>query len=280
MSLLELDPVEHRQVGRDPREISPMRALRERLGLSRAALGRLAGVTQSSVQKVEDFDRDHTKAGRHLLETLVTVPIKPWSEFATIIIDGEVARVRLGGDRASGLFAIVDVCDVERIINYSWYGQPASWPVGKFYAVGTVDGKSVPLHRYLVAAKSGQLVDHWNGDTLNCRRSNLRVCTHTQNSSNRRKYSTSSSHYKGVHWAENCGAWRVRITCCGIKYDLGIFVCEEDAAVAYDDAAVILHGRFAHLNFPFRDAREMSDEQRAAAVERLARARAEKVKAS
>ena len=91
-------------------------------------------------------------------------------------------------------------------------------------------------------------VDHWDGDGLNNRRSNLREVTHAQNMGNARKQYGCSSQYKGVYWGGK--KWQAQIGVNhGTRY-LGRFVNEEDAARAYDAAALEAWGEFARLNFP------------------------------
>jgi hypothetical protein len=92
-------------------------------------------------------------------------------------------------------------------------------------------------------------VDHINGNGLDNRKSNLRICTHQQNCENSRKRKKSFSKYKGVYWSKNAKKWVAQITIDGKSKHLGYFELEEDAAAAYDKAAVKYFGEFACLNF-------------------------------
>lgn len=111
--------------------------------------------------------------------------------------------------------------------------------------------KSLRLHRLICDAKPGQVVDHINGNQLDNRKSNLRICTQAENvCNNRRLRKGKSSHlFKGVHLSRS-GRWVAQIQKNGKIYHLGTFDSEFDAARAYDKKAKELHGEFASLNFP------------------------------
>lgn len=110
-------------------------------------------------------------------------------------------------------------------------------------------GHSDFMHRMLCPAGHGLVVDHINGNTLDNRRSNLRVATRAQNNTNRAKSAGCVSPYKGVTWMTTArhkrGYWKAAI---GGKH-LGYFDSEIDAALAYDKAAIEQYADFARLNF-------------------------------
>jgi hypothetical protein len=95
------------------------------------------------------------------------------------------------------------------------------------------------------------LTDHINGDGLDNRRTNLRQATPTQNNANCGIRGHNTSGYKGVSLRPDRGnRWRATIRIHGLQYFLGLFDDVEDAARAYDAAALELFGDFARLNFP------------------------------
>lgn len=87
--------------------------------------------------------------------------------------------------------ALIDAADAPLVLKYRWklFGSR-----GATYAESFVAGDS--LHRFLLKPPSGLQVDHKNGNGLDCRRSNLRLATHSQNQQNKRK--NPSSIFKGV----------------------------------------------------------------------------------
>ena len=104
------------------------------------------------------------------------------------------------------------------------------------------------MHRQILVPGYGQEVDHINRNPLDNRRANLRLCARSENAHNQGKHRDNTSGYKGV-FAYRPGMWRARIMADGAVHHLGVFVDPVEAALAYDRAAIELHGSFAHLNF-------------------------------
>lgn len=146
--------------------------------------------------------------------------------------------------------AVVDADDLPLIGQFAWSLDPTSR-----YAIAYIDPldsrRCIRMHRLIVQARPDQVVDHVNGDGLDNRRANLRVCTQAENCRNRRKSLGKSSRFKGVSLvAGRSKPWRGQIRHSGKVRYLGHFVTEEEAARAYDAAAKELFGRFARLNWP------------------------------
>lgn len=142
--------------------------------------------------------------------------------------------------------ALVDDGDYE-------YLNQFRWSVGKsgkiLYAIRAtrVDGKIIMqfMHGAIMNAKG---VDHIDGNGLNNQRSNLRLCTQSENGMNMRNRENTSSIYKGVYFSKSAQKWCAAIKINRKGISLGLFVSELDAAKAYNAKAIELFGEFARLN--------------------------------
>lgn len=145
-----------------------------------------------------------------------------------------------------GKFALVDNSDYDWINQYKWCAVNEH---GYWYALGWVNGKSIFMHRLIINTPEGQMTDHKSGDGLDNRRTNLRVCTVSQNGYNQGiQQRPKSSAYKGVYWYSPRNCWRAIIKVNSKRYYLGNFKTELEAVGAYDLAAFKYHGQFANLN--------------------------------
>lgn len=131
------------------------------------------------------------------------------------------------------------------------------WHRSGSYASGRTGRRKIGMHRLIVERvtgrplRQGETVDHIDGDPLNNRRGNLRSCSQAENNWNRGcRTKGSSSGYKGVCIGAGGQRWRVNISVNGKYVFIGEYESIIDAAVAYDRAAVALHGRFARTNYP------------------------------
>ncbi len=151
-----------------------------------------------------------------------------------------------------GHFVLVDEEDYPVYSQFNWSASVLPRTVYA-YLRRNHEGKSriLFLHRVITGAPHGMQVDHINGNGLDCRRSNLRVCTVRANHQNIRKTVVStSSQYKGVSWDKCRSKWLAKVKAGGRYFNVGRFDDEEDAARAYDTKARDLFGEFARLNFP------------------------------
>ncbi|MGA2914588.1 MAG: AP2/ERF family transcription factor [Sedimentisphaerales bacterium] len=144
-------------------------------------------------------------------------------------------------------YAKVDPQDYPVLSKYDWHLLEAK---GRFYTVKLNEGLIQSMHRFLMDAPKGRIVDHRNGDGLDNRRANLRLATHSQNCCNKRITKKGTSKYRGVSIEKGSKKWRATIYYNKINIPLGFFENEQDAARAYDNAAKKYHGEFAVLNFP------------------------------
>jgi hypothetical protein len=168
-------------------------------------------------------------------------------------VDEGTARIELRRKSGLSLWTVVDLADLERVRPYSWlvlavssttYAQ--AWTRGQ-------DGRrrNILLHRLIVDAPQDVQVDHINHDGLDNRRANLRLATRSQNQANMRAETIgATSRYKGVSWEKFTQRWKACITVHGKGVTLGRYGAEEEAARAYDQAAIEAWGEFACVNFP------------------------------
>lgn len=153
---------------------------------------------------------------------------------------------------SSGLQAIVDDEDGELLSGMRWHSKPSSNPASGHYAYASrplLVPRTLFMHRLIMGVTDPAIqTHHVNGDTLDNRRSNLRLCTPSQNSAARRNIARSATGYRGVY-AER-GVFSAQISISGRAKRVGYFKTAEEAAAAFDEAAIRQYGDFAVLNFP------------------------------
>jgi len=150
-----------------------------------------------------------------------------------------------------GYVTRIDAADMAVAAGRSWYADvcPRRRVV---YARAWMDGGSIYLHNLL--CPDWEWVDHEDGDGLNNCRANLRDGTGFRNSANRVLASNNTSGYKGVDWNKRKGKWRAIIMVNKKSIFLGYFSNLEEAAEAYDQAAVRHFGEYAKTNAMLRQA--------------------------
>jgi len=104
------------------------------------------------------------------------------------------------------------------------------------------------LSRIVINAKKWEIVDHINGNTLDNRKINLRICEHCQNLMNRCASRRNKTGYKGVVFDKKSHKYIARIGYRGKSYYLGVFYSAEDAAISYNRMVKKYHKKFGVLN--------------------------------
>lgn len=149
-------------------------------------------------------------------------------------------------------YALVDDEDYQELSKFNWY---AAWnkDTKSFYVVRNIkkfeliQANAERMHRNIMDAPCDMVVDHINHDTLDNRRVNLRICTHSQNLMNRGKNRNNSSGYKGVYWSKAAGKWYAQIKVNRKSNYLGLFLTKEEAHKAYREASKKFHGEFGSI---------------------------------
>ena len=147
-----------------------------------------------------------------------------------------------------GGFAVVDEADRPLVDGLKWSLNGSGYAQHCRFE-GGVAILRVIMHRLLMAPKAGLVVDHINGDRLDNRRCNLRVCTNAENSRNRRPSKNAPFGYKGVR-ASGKSRFAAVVWLDNRSHKIGTFASAEEAARAYDEVIRVHHGAFARLNFP------------------------------
>lgn len=148
-----------------------------------------------------------------------------------------------------GLVATFDACDLGLVAPFAWSAAQGAGG-GGFYAARTSraggQARRLFLHRLILQAGPHEFVDHRDGDKLNNRRSNLRICDAAGNARNRGMARNNSSGFKGVHSTD--GKFVAQISLNRRRIYIGSFDTAVEAARAYNSRAIALHGEFARLN--------------------------------
>ena len=136
-----------------------------------------------------------------------------------------------------GKFAKVDNEDFDRVKGINWC-----------HCTKYAYNKTIKqMHRYIMNCPDNMVVDHINGDTLDNRKSNLRIITKQENSFNQKPRRGTSKHL-GVSYDKSRGKWVAEIKHNYKKIFIGRFDTEHEAVVARDNKAIELFGDLARLN--------------------------------
>lgn len=139
------------------------------------------------------------------------------------------------------LVALVDAQDAEWLSCYRW----RAIRIGRtWYAVRADTEGLIYMHRLILDAPQGTIVDHISGNGLDNRRCNLRLVTARENNINATKRRGCSSRYRGVDWCKGARAWRARVWVDGREKLVGYFATEEEAARARENAARAAYGEY------------------------------------
>lgn len=152
-----------------------------------------------------------------------------------------------------GKFCLVDDKDFKKVSKYNWFVFSGR----KNYAARMIKNIKVRkrqsmmfMHRMIMNSSENYHIDHINGDGLDNRRNNLRVCTSRQNSLNRSYTKKNKVGFKGVRLSKRSlsKGYIAQIVNEGKQVYLGYFFTKEDAARAYNKASIKFHGKYGYVN--------------------------------
>lgn len=150
-----------------------------------------------------------------------------------------------------GKFAIVDDEDYDHLMQWKWLYMNVGYAARKEYLGGgrkNQKQKTIYLHDYLNCPADGLQTDHINENKLDNRKENLRTADRSENQRNKKMLRNNTSGYKGVTWDKKSNKWKAQISINNMVKYLGVFLNKNDAAIAYNDAALKISGEFAALN--------------------------------
>lgn len=119
--------------------------------------------------------------------------------------------------------AIIDTEDIDKVQKYKWHCDKLG------YVISDTNKKGTRLHRLLTNCPRGKVVDHINGNPLDNRKENLRICTQKENTFNARIRSDNTEGYTGIVYREREKAWFAYINRDGKQYSLGYHKDKKDA---------------------------------------------------
>lgn len=135
-----------------------------------------------------------------------------------------------------GQVTLVDDDDYDYLMQWSWHAHKENtiWYARrntKRKIQGVTVSKTISMHREIMNALPGMIIDHINQNQLDNRRSNLRFVDNLTNSMNRGKQSNNTSGHRGVIRLKE--KWVARIKYKGKLHQIGSFDDFNQAAEAY-----------------------------------------------
>lgn len=151
---------------------------------------------------------------------------------------------------SNGGVALVDDEDFEDMNRFKWFGHSEGNTVyaWRHQYNGHREYGKVKMHRQIMKAKPGEILDHADSNGLNNQKSNLRFCSFSQNLMNTCIPRNNVSGFKGVSYHRQNKRWRATINKDGKQVSLGCYGTPEEAALAYNRKAAELFGEFARPN--------------------------------
>jgi hypothetical protein len=182
------------------------------------------------IVKVDNLSNGHTKSCGCLKQHQIWKPIK---------IDDNTYGIPL----KSGDIALIDKEDYILVKMFSWHIKNKNGYVQS--ARNKINKKRILLHRLILNPQDNKDIDHINGNILDNRKSNLRVCTNKENHWNTDLKKSNKSGYKGVSWDKEKEKWYTSIRLNEKTISLGRYNTAEEASEAYKKASLEHHKEFS-----------------------------------
>lgn len=153
----------------------------------------------------------------------------------------------------SVMHALIDESYYEELSQYNWYVQKHGRTYRAFRSEyerkdgKKINQKTIYLHRSIMKPKKRQMIDHIDGNGLNNRRSNLRLCTHQQNCCNRPLRTGSFSGAIGVKWNRRIKRWKAYVSISKKRLLIGNYINKYEAILARNVSASFAYGEFARI---------------------------------
>lgn len=148
----------------------------------------------------------------------------------------------------SSKFTIIDSKDYDKVKNLNWYIDKHGYAVNKTKSL-------IFMHRLIMSPPKDKVIDHINGNPLDNRRCNLRICTQAENLRNSKLCINNVSGHTGVCWEKRSQKWSAEIQINGKSIKLGRFAKKEDAVKKRKEAEIKYFKEFryeATNNIPYR----------------------------
>jgi len=137
-----------------------------------------------------------------------------------------------------GEIILISKSDLLIVSKYTWCISKTGYPVAN------INHKVTKLHRYILSPSENQIIDHINGNKLDNRRNNLRICTNTENVRNSKLQLNNSTGYPGIRTTKG-GKFNVRITVNHKELHVGNYDTLDEAITKRKEVELKYYGEFA-----------------------------------
>src|SRR5574344_1302615 len=172
----------------------------------------ICGTSEGRIIKSKKFKK--TLCRKHYLQIYVYGKThKTYYSENEIIIYDKFAEMVLykqsekGVDMVAKNKTLIDIEDIERIVGIRWYCSK----MGYVIADKNSKHEKLWLHRYVVGYNGDMVVDHINGNPLDNRKENLRICEQKYNVLNKKIPTNNTSGVAGVSWNKEKSKWEVYV---------------------------------------------------------------------